>query len=272
MQAPKQQIPVISFYIPMKRNRRTFGPLHLLTCKGMVLWFALLAWPNASVAQTNLLRTDASWRTIKGVVAVPSDWNSAVTFDDSAAAGWTNSFKAPVGDRIWNTSNLSSESPANPRFRHVFALPGPASSATAHFHFDDDATVWVNGTEVINDTDGHATTFDNVVLAPSLFHPGQNLIAAWGHNKIPPYNTIEIDISLAVTAQTPLLHAAPEGGGVRFSWDALTGVTYQLQYRTNLTLAAWTNLGAPITATTNTAVGYDSSPDTVRFYRLMVVP
>ena len=165
---------------------------------------------GACRAQDYLLRTDATWRTIKGSVPVAADWNSAVFFDDSDAAGWTNAFKSPIGDRIWNTSNLSSESPANPRFRHVFDLWGGVTTAVAHFYFDDDATVWINGTEVLNDTDRHATTFDNVILDPSLFHEGENLIAVWGHNVDPPYNNT-FSKTRGVTALCNMRH---EGMGI----------------------------------------------------------
>ena len=223
-------------------------------------------------AQNYLLRTDPSWRTIKGVVAVPADWNSAVSFDDSDAAGWTNSYEVPNTDRIWNTSNLSSESPANPRFRHVFALAGPVRSSVGNFYFDDDATVWINGTEVLNDTDGHAGSFTNVVLDSSLFNPGQNLIAVWGHNKVAPYNVIEAEVSLTLVAERPVLRVAQSGGRLRLTWDALAGVTYQLQYATTLPQAVWNDLGQPVTATNTVAVLSDSPADAARFYRLIVRP
>jgi hypothetical protein len=173
----------------------------------------LLAYSIPCSAQDYLLRTDATWRTIKASQPVGTDWNSAVIYDDSEAAGWTNAFKSPMGDRIWHTSNLSSESPANPRFRHAFDLSGGVTSAVAHFYFDDDATVWINGTEVLNDTDRHATTFDNVILDASLFHEGDNLIAVWGHNVDAPYNNIEVDISLTVVPEPGAIALLVVGAG-----------------------------------------------------------
>ena len=159
----------------------------------------------SALGDTIQLRTDTTWRTIAGAVPVAPDWNSSLSFDDSNAAGWTNSFKSPIGDRIWNTSNLSSLSPANPRFRDVFDLYGPVSSCVGHFYFDDDATVWVNGVEVLNDTDGVASTFDNVALSPSLFRTGNNLIAVWGHNTVPPDNNIEVDLTLTIVPEPSVL-------------------------------------------------------------------
>jgi hypothetical protein len=58
-----------------------------------------------------------------------------------------------------------------------------------------------------------------------------------------------------------------------FSWNAVPGTVYQLQYTTNLSQSAWLDLGGAITAadvtvSTNDVIG----PDPHRFYRLMVLP
>jgi hypothetical protein len=53
----------------------------------------------------------------------------------------------------------------------------------------------------------------------------------------------------------------------------MTGVTYQVQYTTNLGTLNWINLGSPITATS----GFISTSDFTtlspqRFYRVVVAP
>jgi subtilisin-like proprotein convertase family protein len=60
---------------------------------------------------------------------------------------------------------------------------------------------------------------------------------------------------------------------VRFNWSALPGPHYQVQYRTNLTLGAWQNLGSPILGT-NTILGItdNASNSSARFYRVSVGP
>lgn len=59
----------------------------------------------------------------------------------------------------------------------------------------------------------------------------------------------------------------------QFSWNAMTGLVYQVQYKTNLLSTNWLNLGGPVTAssttlTTTNAIG----PDRQRFYRTMLFP
>jgi len=60
----------------------------------------------------------------------------------------------------------------------------------------------------------------------------------------------------------------------KFSWNALAGVKYQVQYNTNLVQGNWINLGNPITAAGSTITVSDtnaivSSPQ--RYYRLQVL-
>jgi len=50
------------------------------------------------------------------------------------------------------------------------------------------------------------------------------------------------------------------------------GQTVQLQYKSDLAAATWTNLGNPITATNGTISATDTpGPDQPRFYRAIVV-
>jgi hypothetical protein len=62
-------------------------------------------------------------------------------------------------------------------------------------------------------------------------------------------------------------------GTVSFTWNAMVGLSYQVQYKTNLTQPAWSDLGAPLVATNNTPSASDTTgPDPQRFYRLSVSP
>jgi len=55
--------------------------------------------------------------------------------------------------------------------------------------------------------------------------------------------------------------------------SALSGLSYQLQYQTNLTQNAWINLGNPFAASAGTLTTNDVAPsDPQRFYRLQVLP
>jgi hypothetical protein len=63
------------------------------------------------------------------------------------------------------------------------------------------------------------------------------------------------------------------GRSLSFNWQAQAGLTYQVQFKTNLLHAAWFDLGSPILAT-NTVVPFVdvSATNDQRFYRVKVLP
>jgi len=62
-------------------------------------------------------------------------------------------------------------------------------------------------------------------------------------------------------------------GAIQFSWSAVAGQSYQLQYNTDLTTTNWINLGAPITATNGVITMSDlTSVDPQRFYQVILLP
>ncbi|MGA2242042.1 MAG: protease pro-enzyme activation domain-containing protein [Verrucomicrobiota bacterium] len=61
-------------------------------------------------------------------------------------------------------------------------------------------------------------------------------------------------------------------GTINLTWNALTGLVYQVQYKTNLLQTNWINLGAVITATNVTVTATNLiGPDPQRFYRLQLL-
>ena len=62
------------------------------------------------------------------------------------------------------------------------------------------------------------------------------------------------------------------GGTVRLTWSALPGTRYQLQYKDDLGLAAWTAVTGDVIAAANTASKEDRPTGTQRFYRVIEVP
>lgn len=74
------------------------------------------------------------------------------------------------------------------------------------------------------------------------------------------------------TFPAPLLTSTTwSNNTVRFSWSAIPGPHYQVQYRTNLVAGAWENLGAPLPATNTTMGITDTVSNTpTRFYRVVV--
>lgn len=67
--------------------------------------------------------------------------------------------------------------------------------------------------------------------------------------------------------------AARTGDTFTFTWSVLPGKAYQVMFKTNWNQTDWNNLGAPITATSNTATASDAfGSDPHRFYRVQMLP
>ena len=61
-------------------------------------------------------------------------------------------------------------------------------------------------------------------------------------------------------------------GAVSFTWNAVAGQAYQVQYKTNLTQSPWINLGSPILATNGLIHLTDvPTPGPQRFYRVVLL-
>ena len=69
------------------------------------------------------------------------------------------------------------------------------------------------------------------------------------------------------------LSVTQTGGMINFSWNAVPGQTYQVQYKTDLSQTNWMSLISAITATNSTVTATDVvGPDTQRFYRIVEFP
>jgi hypothetical protein len=81
------------------------------------------------------------------------------------------------------------------------------------------------------------------------------------------------DIALAPISSPNLQSAAQIDGMISLSWSASPGLSYQLQYATNLAKAQWFNLGNPVNFTNETGIiSTPIGPDEARFYRLLLLP
>jgi hypothetical protein len=61
-------------------------------------------------------------------------------------------------------------------------------------------------------------------------------------------------------------------GTFSFTWTAATGISYQVQYTSNLAQNIWVNLGTPVTASGGTATASDAMTNSHRYYRIVVPP
>ena len=81
------------------------------------------------------------------------------------------------------------------------------------------------------------------------------------------------DISVVPVAAPVIQKVTKTNSTVTLTWNALSGLKYRLQYKTNLIQGNWTNSGSTITATNSTVTATDSSgSDKQRFYRVLLLP
>jgi hypothetical protein len=81
------------------------------------------------------------------------------------------------------------------------------------------------------------------------------------------------EVSKAVDSAPRVQLVSQAGATLTFAWSVATGHSYQVQYKTALTGAAWTNLGSPVIATSSTLSVTDAiGQDPQRFYRLVELP
>ena len=88
------------------------------------------------------------------------------------------------------------------------------------------------------------------------------------------YNqTIRAGLSVSPVSAQPSVLIAPAGKSVSLNWQTQAGLTYQVQFKTNLFQAAWLNLGSPVLATNTVMPFVDvSATNDQRFYRVKALP
>jgi hypothetical protein len=94
----------------------------------------------------------------------------------------------------------------------------------------------------------------------------------FGFRDDPSYLGLD-DISVVPIFPPTLQAAVGLASSVTINWPSVAGVSYQLEYKTNILQATWLNLGPPISGTGSTVSFLDPiGPDSQRFYRVMIQP
>lgn len=168
----------------------------LRTLSVMGAGFGLMLAQTGTADAVPILQSNSSWKvTATGPVG---DWNTAPGFDDSAWQNATELYDVGlvIGDPafdgtkgIWSAGGQFSTTETQTWIRKTFSLAGSLSFASLIVGCDDDCSIWVNGTQVINDTNGFANNNTVTDLLPYL-NVGSNLIAytvtdnfpVWGYN------------------------------------------------------------------------------------------
>ncbi len=76
-----------------------------------------------------------------------------------------------------------------------------------------------------------------------------------------------------VFGDAPVFNAlSSTGGNFGLQWTTISGRTYRVQYKTNITSSDWIDIVPDIVATTNSASVLDAQTDPHRFYRVILLP
>lgn len=143
--------------------------------KTVFLAFALAVGAACTVTAAPLtINTGTSWLATNALPV--STWNTDPLFNTT---GWINAFdqlrpECAIAPCIWYDGQFSSTQFV--WLRKTFTLSDPVSTAFLNGGADDDALVYLNGTLVVNDSDGFATGFGPLDVA-ALLVQGVNLIA-----------------------------------------------------------------------------------------------
>jgi hypothetical protein len=113
------------------------------------------------------------------------------------------------------------------------------------------------------------TNLNFIVTATS-----SSTLLQFGFQDNPSYLGLD-DVSVTPVSKPIFQATVKTANSFKLTWGTTTGLTYQVQYKTNLAQADWLDLGNAIVATNNTWTVFDTnsiSASPQRFYRLVVSP
>jgi subtilase family serine protease len=130
--------------------------------------------------------------------------------------------------------------------------------------------VWWNGGELFDQTNLPAFGWTNIQLLAAT--ASTNTLLEFGFRQDVDAFGLD-DIGVMPVPAPSLQSITAVSNNFNLSWNAWSGLTYQIQYTTNPGGQSWQNLGLPITAT-NAIISYSEAlpPDSWRFYRVAMLP
>jgi len=234
-----------------------------------VLSFALL--PGEPLVQNGGFETGdfTGWTLAGDGGAVDFVGNSSSI---SGLAPHTGSYYAAFGE-ISVQAYLSQTVPTavNQLYRLSLWLDSASNPARGHATTPNEFSVAWNGITLFDQVNIGRTGWTNLQFTIKATSP--DTVLQIGGRDDPYYLGLD-DISVNPVPVPVFQTLIKTNSTFKFSWNALTGVKYQVQYNTNLVQGNWTNLGNPIIAAGNTVTVSDtnaiaSSPQ--RYYRLQVL-
>ena len=192
---------------------------------------------------------------------------SASTFSGASAYIHSGTYAAVLGESGY-LATLAQTIPTVPGETYLvsFWLINPTNLTTEQFELD-----WAGDTiyDILNPPAFGWTNLNFVVSAT-----GSSTVLQFAAENDQNYFGLD-DISVSAIPLLGFSSLQQLTNTYKFTWEATTGLVYQVQYKTNLLQPDWLNLGNAITARTNVLTISDTNTLIVspqRFYRLEVSP
>jgi subtilase family serine protease len=144
-----------------------------------------------------------------------------------------------------------------------FWLDNPVGGTPSDFQ------VWWNGVELFEQTNLPAFGWTNIQLMAGAV--STNTMLEFGFRQDVDAFGLD-DVGIMVVPAPSFQSISTVSNNFVLTWNAWSGLAYQIQYTTNLSAPAWQNLGPPLTAT-NGVMSYSDplAPDPWRFYRIALL-
>jgi hypothetical protein len=178
----------------------------------------------------------------------------------------SGNYGAFLGDNAVATLSQTISTVTGQNYLLSFWVNCPVSGSVQQFAVD-----W-NGTSLTNLNNPPAFSWNNLQFIVTA--TGASSILQFAVENDPSYFGLD-DVSIAPIPAAAFGPAVKTPSSFSLTWNSASGLSYQLQYTTDLAQPNWINLGSPVVATGNSLTvtdGSAGSATTQRFYRLILAP
>ena len=204
------------------------------------------------------------WTLVGDTIIGTLVYNAVATGFDFPGLVHSGSFGAFLGQGGY-MATLSQTLPTTPGQRYLVScwLDNPVSGSVQQF-----SASW-NGTNFVNLSSPPAFAWTNIVFLGTA--TAANTLLQFAAENDPNYFGFD-DVSVAPVPPVTFASFSINPNAFQLAWNSLAGLTYQVQYKTNLAQAGWLNLGT-VAAVTNVTTFADTNSVGAadqRFYRLVL--
>jgi hypothetical protein len=210
--------------------------------------------------------------TLVGNTIIDNGRGNSTVYDaiENAASGFevvhSGAYGAFLGDSQVATLSQTLATVAGQNYLLSFWLDNPASGSVQQF-----LVKW-NGATLYKNSDPPALAWTNLQFIVTA--PGTNSMLQFGAENDPGYFGLD-DVNVVPIPAVAFRTAVAAANSFNLTWSTVKGLTYQVQYKTDLLQSNWSDLGTPTVAVGSSITISDSNgvqSSSQRFYRLIVSP